>query len=423
MQGLIADHPLAELIREISDGELSGALRLAREPAKIVIYFESGEAVFAASNLRAHRLREALRRNGFTDAQINRWPKSISDEELANAVLTSGDLSHESLQDLRNVLAGDVLRTALLWSDGHWAFDQRVRVDGDVRIKLDLGRMLLECARHLPVTFVRSRFGNVNDAYSVAGGDHSFQLKPAEEFLLSRATAADGAARLSDLVANGLSEEDVLRGVYALMVTGLLERADSRRVLNLGRGEKRKTRAAQAPSVVAQPEEPKVVELNVDQFLERTKSAGDHYEVLGVPRAATIEQIKESYHMLARRFHPDRFHQQSADLRNRIESAFARIAQAHEILSDALKRDDYDQKLTATVSRAPAKSKDEPPPQKPDAKTHEQRAEVSFRQGMDALKRDQLAEAIRCLGEAARLEPDEARYRAHYGAALKRRDR
>jgi curved DNA-binding protein CbpA len=330
-------------------------------------------------------------------------------------------LSRESLQEIRNTLAGDILRTALLWNDGHWAFDQRVRVAGDVRIKLDLGRMLLECARHLPLTIVRSRFKNMNAAYLVSDGNRSSQLKPAEEVLFSRATAAEGAVRLPDLAVNGLSEEDVLRGVYGLMVAGYLERTDGRPVFNVRRREKRKPRAAQPLSVAARPEEHKEIELTVDQFLERTKAASDHYEVLGVPRAATIELIKDSYHMLARRFHPDRFHQQSAALRNRIDTAFARIAQAHEILSDTSKRDDYDQKLTATTDRAPAKLKDEPPPAKPAAKVDENRPEAKFRQGMDALKRDHLDEAIRSLGEAARLEPGQARYRAHYGAALTQR--
>ncbi|MDX6577390.1 MAG: hypothetical protein QOE96_3343, partial [Blastocatellia bacterium] len=55
MNGKLAAHPLAELIREITANGLTGALRLARERAKVVIYFENGELVFATSNLRAHR--------------------------------------------------------------------------------------------------------------------------------------------------------------------------------------------------------------------------------------------------------------------------------------------------------------------------------------------------------------------------------
>jgi len=85
MEGKIRAHPLAELIREITTAGLSGSLRLSRERAKVAIYFESGELVFAASNLRAHRLREVVQRNGLTEAHVNEFPVNASDEELAAA--------------------------------------------------------------------------------------------------------------------------------------------------------------------------------------------------------------------------------------------------------------------------------------------------------------------------------------------------
>ncbi len=64
MEGQLSAHPLAELIREIRNTGLSGALRLSHDRARVVIYFETGTVLFAASNLRAHRLREVLKRNG-----------------------------------------------------------------------------------------------------------------------------------------------------------------------------------------------------------------------------------------------------------------------------------------------------------------------------------------------------------------------
>ena len=68
MNGRLSDHPLAELVREISDTGLSGALRLERERAKAVVYFDGGEVAAAVSNVRALRLVEVLRRSGAVDA-------------------------------------------------------------------------------------------------------------------------------------------------------------------------------------------------------------------------------------------------------------------------------------------------------------------------------------------------------------------
>src|ERR1044071_4707313 len=68
MNGRLSDQPLAELVREISDARLSGALRLERERAKAVVYFDGGEVAVAVSNARALRLAEVLLRSGTVEA-------------------------------------------------------------------------------------------------------------------------------------------------------------------------------------------------------------------------------------------------------------------------------------------------------------------------------------------------------------------
>src|SRR6266851_5630013 len=134
MQGQLGEHPLAELIREITTAGLSGSLRLSRGRAKAAIYFESGELVFATSNLRAHRLREVVKRNGLTAAHVNEFPAKASDEELAAAMLQRRLLKPETLAAIRSNQVGDVLRLALLWIDGTWEFDSRIRLADETRV-------------------------------------------------------------------------------------------------------------------------------------------------------------------------------------------------------------------------------------------------------------------------------------------------
>src|SRR2546423_13965449 len=62
MNGQLNTQPLAELLHEISDARLSGALRLARERVKAAVYFDAGQVVAALMNLRAFRLVEIFRR-------------------------------------------------------------------------------------------------------------------------------------------------------------------------------------------------------------------------------------------------------------------------------------------------------------------------------------------------------------------------
>lgn len=63
----------------------------------------------------------------------------------------------------------------------------------------------------------------------------------------------------------------------------------------------------------------------------------DYYEVLGVERNASQEDIRKAYRKLARRYHPDTNKDPGA------EERFKRVSEAHDVLSDPEKRKQYDQ--------------------------------------------------------------------------------
>ena len=78
-------------------------------------------------------------------------------------------------------------------------------------------------------------------------------------------------------------------------------------------------------------------------------SKRDYYEVLGVAREATDQQIKSAYRKLALKYHPDR-NQGSAEAEERFKEA----AEAYAVLADAQKRSLYDRFGHAGVSGAGA---------------------------------------------------------------------
>lgn len=65
----------------------------------------------------------------------------------------------------------------------------------------------------------------------------------------------------------------------------------------------------------------------------------DYYEILGVPRDASLDEIKKAYRKLALKWHPDRH----SDGKKEAEERFKEINEAYEVLSDSKKRGAYDQ--------------------------------------------------------------------------------
>ena len=441
MKGQLTDQPLAELIREISSKRLSGTLRLEFEQAKTAVYFEGGKLVYAASNLRSLRLREYLsKRNLLSETELASLEISLSDLALAAALGTNGYLKQENIDALLVALVVDVLRVALLWTEGSWDFDERSRLAEVVGARVDTIKLLREAAQRLPQTFVTLRFRNPNEVFSRADeADRTGNLLPGEVFVLSQ---LDAPTKLEQLTtAGGLPVLEAQRILYGLTLSGLVEREYWK---NAFRTEAPKPGMEQMAAPLTTLTEKTVAEpvatddrwavneddAELEKFFARLSEAKTYYEVIDLPPTAKVTEIKDAYYALARRYHPDRFHMQSAtSMHAKISSAFARITQAYETLTDPSARTSYDSNLKR--SKQYAESLRKPSAKDPvlagaealdlnldSSETTVGDAEYNFREGVGALQQGRISAAVTHLASASHQDPTQARYRAYYGRAL-----
>src|SRR2546426_12698136 len=63
----------------------------------------------------------------------------------------------------------------------------------------------------------------------------------------------------------------------------------------------------------------------------------DYYEILGVPRTASDEEIKKAFRKLARKYHPDVAKGKGT------EEKFKEVSEAYEVLGDTAKGKKYDE--------------------------------------------------------------------------------
>ena len=434
MNRQLSERPLAELVHEISTKSLAGRLQLQHERVKAVLYFDRGELVYAASNLRNLRVREYLLKAGIAEAALARYDERQPDLELIKALCTDRVLSAEQAQQVQTKQVVEIVRLAFSWFEGEWDFDPRARLDGAPIEKLDTRSLLLEAGRRTPPKIAASRFVNDEELISLnPAALASDDVLPNEGFLLSR---LDRPTPLQELLAvSGVAQSEALVHLYALALAGLVQRQDWNFVLGTPAAAKRP--AAPAPPVeptppATPPAEEKVDELaDAQRFLDQLSKAQTHYDVLDVSRETTADQMKLKYYELARRYHPDRFRRADATLVRKLESAFARVTQAYDTLRDDRLRAHYDAKLQARqkaqqlAESAPKPSA--PVPAQPMATNDSspetrvslaEQAEQQFKEGYAAFASGQKKAALGLFASAASAAPKEARYRAFYGRVL-----
>ena len=462
MQGHLGEKLVPDLIREIAQKNSSGLLRLSRGKAIKAVFFETGAPTFAISNLTNEQLDHKLIKDGLTTAeQIERAKERAGKaQRLGPALVEMGVLEEEQMRKLVSDQVMAIIISVFEWTHGDFVFDDRIRAAHEVTLDLGAADVLLEGARHaaniqevadtiVPPDAIVLKAGT-NGSHADAG-----RLIPLESYILSRIDSPTVANEIGAL--SGLGEVDAHRAVCVLVATGFLKLLDR---------DKDSDEAVQSNETAESLDRVREDVLRQLHFF----GSADLYEVLGVSRHASTAEIKAAYYHLAKKYHPDRYHQcEDGDLRNKLEAMFAIITQAYDTLSQPAVRAGYDERIrkasgplssssipktTPLVAPEPAikesraaegggisvnaseghSNGDSTPPPiempvEPSLNKNSrplppaQMAEVYYQQGRARFERKEYHAAVHLLREAIKLDNSRAPYHYHLGIALIRNPR
>jgi len=470
VQGQLGEKLVPDLIRQIAQKSSSGLLRLTHGKAIKAIFFDAGAPTFAISNLTNEQLDHKLMKEELvTFDQLERAKQQAGKaHRLGPALVEMGVLEDGQMRKLVTDQVMGIILSVFEWTEGDYSFDERIRAAHEVTIGLSAADALLQGARHAADIRAVADILVPRDAVILrpkANGLHadSGSLIPLESYILSRIESPTSVSDVGAL--SGLGEADAHRAVCALVSAGFLK------LLDHDKAEEEDPATREAEDSLERLREDVVRKLHFS-------TSADFYDLLSVTRHATSAEIKAAYYQLAKKYHPDRYHQHdTGDLRSKLESLFSSFTRAYETLSQPAQRAAYDEKLRrgsgplaqgapkpspmappepvahkprpSDAARTPSGDLkpssnghggtfDSPMKPQPDSAVAEsmpaanaggaqippaQKAEHFYQQGRARFERKEYHAAVHLLREAIKLDPSRAPYHYHLGLALIRNPR
>jgi hypothetical protein len=371
---------LFRLMREIYVGGKSGHLHFTHGPARRSLRFVGGHIVMGTSDVAGEHLGNVLVRFGLlSQAQLEKATEILlRDRKRLGTVLAElGIVPRERMTEAVGLHVREILFNVMDRRGGSYGFEETGAdsiLGPDLTVRMAPGEIILEATRRIQEPHVVARVvGNVDRVLALSMHPllrmQKVPLTPTDGFLLSRVDGTLSAREVFQLIP--LPHEDVERSLFGLLCTGtveyLLPVIDGRKSQPPARPAapppprpptdppaRPRTDASHAGREL-QGERAQVEELR-RQIVETYQGlrGKDHFELLGIGRAANDTEVKEAYFRLAKPFHPDAHRGLDlADLNDMRQAVFIRLGEAYDTLRHPETRARYERQYAPRAAVRP----------------------------------------------------------------------
>jgi hypothetical protein len=382
---IVDPSPLFQLIRDIYVGGRTGHLHFTRAKEWRSLRFLKGQILHATSDVEGEHLGDVLVRYGLLtqdDLEKARTVVLAERKKLGTVLDSMGLMPKGELESSIKLHVREVLFNVTEMPDMKFSFEELGEdsfLETELQSRVAPGEMILEAARRIQEpAVVTAVLGNIDRVIAPAShpvlGAQKLTLTPTDGFVLSRVDGTLTAREVFHLTP--LPAEDTERSLFALLCTGAVEyRAPVPRprtgvriaepASSPGTASHKApptgppppapappppapaaapaNAPATPPAAAATPSPPPAPKTDAApseagrramadarrreiQELHDGMRSKDHFEILGISRSATADEVKDAYFRLARPYHPDASLDPSLeDLRDKRSAVFIRL--------------------------------------------------------------------------------------------------
>ena len=332
---------VCQLLRSLYLDKRTGVLLSEVGDDKRSLFFRSGLVVGARSSLEHERLGEVVIRHGrITRQQLEDASHFIkSGKKMGDILVELGNIDRGELDGFLRIQVMDIACPMLFEPRQRLKFSNLSQVEDVLSKPLFVGAIVMEAARRTTdiEKHAKDLLEDARHLHLAPDPITRFQdvsLSPEEAFILSR---IDGTESPRDVfLVSPLPEEQTARTVLGLCHAGIVvpEEEAARQKQEMGVDE-----PPQAPDDLtkthsredAMPGEG--IRKEVEHLFEESQTS-DHWQVLGIERGSSSEEVARAFREKARRYHPDRYRSISdVDFQKKLSGLFVRLGEAFQTLS------------------------------------------------------------------------------------------
>jgi hypothetical protein len=343
LAGPLSQATLVQVLRALFVGRLTGLLSFARDEENLGLRFLSGHIVSGTSGPVAGRLGEVLARSGVvsrTDLD-HALELAAGERRRLGPVLVERRLATRAqIEDALCLQVRGVLFTAFFWRQGAFRFepdDGTAAALEEVNLRLSTPELILEVINSVDQTStIRHALGDLDRPLAAVEDPRvrleGVTLSPGDAFVLSRADGTMTARQILEITP--LPQESVERSLLSLLSVGVVEwrpRVASRLAFSPNHTVALSRDEVRAAIETRHASETESRRREIDSTFAAL-GGKTHHDVLGLAADATADEVREAYHKLTKRFHPDAAGELPGEQATRVRAIFMRISEAYNAL-------------------------------------------------------------------------------------------